>query len=83
MMKLFLWLLDKFFQLIRKKPNPGYPYDKKTRQIKLPLHIEKEIRELGRRGEKVQAVKKVTQLTGAGLRISKDYVDQFEAKTGK
>jgi hypothetical protein len=49
MMKLFLWLLDKFFQLIRKKPNPGYPYDKKTRQIKLPLHIEKEIREAVRK----------------------------------
>jgi hypothetical protein len=76
-MKLFLWLLDKIFQLIRKKPNPSYPYDKKTRQIKLPPHIEKEIRKLVRAGDKIQAVKKVTQLTGAGLRISKDYVDKF------
>jgi ribosomal protein L7/L12 len=28
-------------------------------------------------GKKVEAVKRVTELTGAGLRISKDYVDSL------
>jgi ribosomal protein L7/L12 len=41
----------------------------------LPADIKKEISRLVSTGDKVEAVKRVTRLTGAGLRVSKDYVD--------
>ena len=43
--------------------------------IRLPPDIEDELRVLVQMGKKVEAVKRVTELTGAGLRVSKDYVD--------
>jgi ribosomal protein L7/L12 len=59
---------------------PPYPYDKRTEKITLPPEIEQEIRQLVQSGRKVEAVQRVLHLTGAGLRISKDYVDVFERK---
>lgn len=55
-----------------------YPYDQKTDKIILPPDVEKEIRELVRRGNKIEAIRRVIDLSGAGLKVSKDYVDQFE-----
>ncbi len=57
---------------------PRYPYDAKTDKIIMPTDIEKEIRELVRSGNKIEAMPQVMDLTGAGLKVSKDYVDQFE-----
>ncbi len=57
---------------------PPYPYDKRTEKITLPPEIEQEIRQLVQSGKKIEAVQRVLRLTGAGLRISKDYVDVFE-----
>jgi ribosomal protein L7/L12 len=57
---------------------PRYPYDQKTDQIILPPELEKEIRVLVRGGNKIQAMRQVMDLTGAGLKVSKDYVDQFD-----
>ena len=73
-LKLFLLFL---FKVTRKKSTPLYPYDKETKTITLPKDIKKEIYHL------LKAEKKVANLTGAGLKVSKDYVDAFETKTKK
>ena len=52
----------------------------KTGKICLPKKIEGELRELVLAGNKVEVVKRVTRLTGAGLRVSKDYVDSLAEK---
>ncbi|MEW6125905.1 MAG: hypothetical protein AB1757_02480 [Acidobacteriota bacterium] len=57
---------------------PLYPYNKKTDDITLPPEAEKEIRDLVRSGNKIEAMRRVMELTGAGLKVSKDYVDRFE-----
>ena len=72
--------MDKEFQKRRKKVKVPYPYDQKQNIIKLPKNIEAELRELVIHGEKVKAVKRVTELTGAGLRVSKEYVDGLVRK---
>jgi len=71
----FLNRLDKEFQKERGKVNARYPYNKETNTIELPPKVERELRRLIMRGEKIEAVKQVTELTGAGLRVSKGYVD--------
>ncbi|MCB9418684.1 MAG: hypothetical protein H6667_02690 [Ardenticatenaceae bacterium] len=65
-----------------KKTTYPYPYDKRTGQIKLPKEVEHEIRQLVQSGQKIEAMKRVLDLTGAGLRYSKDYIDQFEKRKG-
>ena len=74
-LKVFLLLLDKLYQAKRKHFTPPYPYDKRTNTISLPKEVEKEIRSLAMAGKKPEALKKVANLTGASLRISKDYID--------
>lgn len=69
-------------QVRMKKRNYPYPYDERTGQIKLPETIEQEIRQLVQSGQKIEAMKRVLDLTGAGLRYSKEYVDQFEKRKG-
>ncbi len=54
---------------------PPYPYDPVTGTILLPDPIKEELRRMIARGEKIEAMKRVLELTGAGLKISKDYVD--------
>ena len=53
---------------------PPYPYDEKV-GIKLPPEVEQEIKGLIKSGQKIQAVQRVFQLTRAGLKNAKDYVD--------
>lgn len=76
-LKLVLLLLDKIYQARRKSLIPSYPYDKRTNSISLPSEIEKEIRSLVITGRKPEALRKVANLTGASLRISKDYIDSL------
>ena len=76
----FLEWLDQEFQSRQNNPNPPYPYNRKTNAIQLPEEIEKELIAMVKAGEKVEAIKRVTKLTGAGLRVSKDYVDDFLSK---
>ena len=76
-LKLFLLFLDFLFKIIRKKSTLLYPYNKETKTITLPKDIKKEIYHL------LKAGKKVANLTGPGLKVSKDYVDAFETKTKK
>lgn len=72
-----LALLEEAFAKHRKKVKPLFPYDPKTDTIRLPQSIEEELRRLVLTGSKVEAIKHVTELTGAGLRVSKDYVDNL------
>jgi hypothetical protein len=68
------WLEEEFAPG-RKRVTPLYPYDSKTNAIRLPPSIDDELRVLVLSGNKVEAVKRVTVLAGAGLRVSKDYLD--------
>jgi hypothetical protein len=43
-----------------------------------PLGIEDEIRELISSGQRIEAVRKVVELTKVGLKVSKDYVDSLQ-----
>lgn len=79
-LKELLSLLENAYEKHRKPIEPQFPYDQKTSTIKLPPSIRKELRQLVLQGEKVEAVKRVTRLTGAGLRVSKDYVDGLVEK---
>ena len=72
-----LALLEKAFAKYRKKVKPRFPYDAQTDVIHLPHDIEEELRHLVLTGKGVEAVRRVTELTGAGLRVSKDYVDRL------
>jgi ribosomal protein L7/L12 len=76
-MKELLSLLEELFEKTRKPVVPLYPYDEQTRTITLPAKIEKELRQLVLNGDKPEAIKRVTQLTEVGLRVSKDYVDSL------
>ncbi len=57
---------------------PPYPYDKRTEKITLPRDVEQEILRLVKAGKKIEAIQRVLHLTGAGLKVSKDYVDHLE-----
>jgi hypothetical protein len=72
-----LAMLEEAFAKFRKKVKPLFPYDAQTEVIRLPQHIEEELRYLVLTGKPVEAVKRVTELTGAGLRAAKDYVDNL------
>ncbi|CAK0766159.1 hypothetical protein CCP3SC5AM1_450007 [Gammaproteobacteria bacterium] len=61
-----------------ERSRPPFPYDEKTQTIHLPKNIEDEIKHLVMMGNKVAAIQRVLELTGSGLRISKNYVDNFE-----
>lgn len=64
----------------RPKIKPVYPFDPKTNTIHLPPEIDKELKSLLQASDKIAAVKRVADLTGAGLRMSKDYVDDLIEK---
>jgi hypothetical protein len=70
-------MLEEAFATFRKQVKPRFPYDAKTKGIRLPHDIEEELRHVVLTGKKVEAFKRVTELTGAGLRVSKDYVDHL------
>lgn len=74
----FLRTLEKAHEMTRDRSSPPpYPYDESTGRITLPPEIREELRRLVSEGNKIEAVKRVTKLTGAGLRASKDYVDDL------
>jgi ribosomal protein L7/L12 len=79
-LQVILVVLETVFALIRKKQVYPFPYNPATNTITLPAQIDNELQGLIAVGKHVEAVKRVTNLTGAGLRISKDYVDQLAEK---
>lgn len=70
--------LDELYEKHRKKIKPFFPFDKKTNTIHLPDDIVTDLKFLILAGNKVEALKRVAELTGAGLRVSKDYVDGLQ-----
>ena len=65
----------KAFDMAPKKSSPPYPYDKRTSTITLPSDVDNELFHLAVDRDRVEAIKRVMELTGAGLKVSKDYVD--------
>jgi hypothetical protein len=76
-LQVILVVLETIFALIRTKGVYPFPYNTTTNTITLPAQIDHELHGLVAAGKQVEAVKRVTRLTGAGLRVSKDYVDQL------
>ena len=54
-----------------------YPYDELNGLIKIPRHVENELKVLAKNGKKPEAMKQVMDLTGVGLRAAKDYIDSL------
>lgn len=75
---LILKLLAAWYDRVRDDIDPPYPYDETTGEVRLPLEIQVELRDLLREDNKPAAVKRVAELTGAGLRGAKDYVDALD-----
>lgn len=74
--------LDTLHQLQQdKSQKPAYPYDEKRGIIRLPKSIEQELRLLAQNGKKAEALKRLSELTGASLIISKDYIDTYLINT--
>ena len=76
-------MLEELFEATREKTTPPFPYDKRSGRINLPAKVERELRQLVSAGDRIEAIKRVTRLTGAGLRISKDYVDNLRAQNAR
>ncbi len=70
--------LEELYEKERQKILPLYPYNKKTGKIELPQAVIADLKFLLLVGNKPTAVKRVAELTGAGLRVSKDYVDHLQ-----
>jgi len=64
-----------YAQTHKRTSPPPYPYDEQRGVIRLPQGVVEEIRQMVRSGDVPAAVKRVAELTGAGLRVAKDYVD--------
>lgn len=69
--------LEKLYAKVRPQITPVYPYNPTT-GITLPEDIVADLKYLLAMGNKPAAVKRVSELTGAGLRVSKDYVDRLQ-----
>jgi hypothetical protein len=70
--------LEELYEKEREKIVPLYPYNKKTGKIELPRAVIADLKFFLLVGNTLAAVKRVAELTGAGLRRSKDYVDHLQ-----
>jgi ribosomal protein L7/L12 len=70
--------IEELYEKKRKKITPIYPFDKKTGKIELPEDVIADLKFFLLVGNKPAAVKHVAELTGAGLRMSKDFVDSLQ-----
>jgi len=69
--------IEKLYEKERKKIVPLYPANKKTGKIELPEDVIADLKFFLLVGNKTAAVKRVAELTGASLRMSKDFVDDL------
>ncbi len=72
--------LEEAYAKHRQKVTPLYPLEAETGAIRLPKQVDKALCQLLRAGKKAEAVKRVAELTGGGLRVSKDYVDALAVR---
>lgn len=70
--------LDDLYEKARKKVTPLYPVNKKTDKIELSDAVIADLKIFLLVGNKPAAVKRVCELTGVGLRVSKDFVDSLQ-----
>ena len=70
--------LEDLYEKEREKITPLYPVNKKTGKIELPDEVITDLKFFLLVGNRPAAVKRVCELTGAGLRVSKDYVDDLQ-----
>jgi ribosomal protein L7/L12 len=70
--------LEELYEKERKKITPLYPVNKKTGKIELPEDVIADLKFFLLVGNKPAAVKRVCELTGVGLRVSKDFVDSLQ-----
>ena len=70
--------IEELYEKERKKITPLYPVNKKTGKIELPEEVIADLKFFLLVGNKPAAVKRVAELTGAGLRLSKDFVDSLQ-----
>jgi ribosomal protein L7/L12 len=77
LLRLVSAFLEKAFALTTKIPDPPYPYDTRTNTIKLPSEVKQELQTLILEGKRIEAIKQVVHMTGAGLKLSKRYVDKL------
>jgi ribosomal protein L7/L12 len=70
--------LEDLYEKERKKIAPLYPVSKKAGKIELPEDVIADLKYLLLVGNKPAAVKRVCELTGVGLRMSKDFVDSLQ-----
>lgn len=70
-------ILEKLYEWRRPKIKANYPYNRETDTVHLPPEIIAELKEFLEAGEKPNALKRVAELTGASLRISKDFADDL------
>lgn len=70
--------LDRLYEKTRKKVTPLYPVNKKSGKIELPDDVIADLKFFLLVGNKPAAVKRVCELTGVGLRESKDFVDNLQ-----
>jgi len=75
---LILQAIEKLYEKERKKIVPVYPVNKKTGKIELPEEVIADLKFFLLAGNKTAAVKRVVELTGATLRMSKDFVDGLQ-----
>jgi ribosomal protein L7/L12 len=70
--------IEELYEKERKKITPLYPVNKKTGKIELPEDVIADLKYYLLVGNKPAAVKRVCELTGVGLRVSKDFVDSLQ-----
>jgi ribosomal protein L7/L12 len=70
--------IEELYEKEHKKITPLYPINKKTGKIELPEDIIADLKFFLLVGNKPAAVKRVCELTGVGLRESKDFVDSLQ-----
>jgi len=70
--------IEELYEKERRKITPRYPINQKTGKIELPEDVIADLKFFLLVGNKPAAVKRVAELTGAGLRASKDFVDSLQ-----
>jgi ribosomal protein L7/L12 len=70
--------LDDLYEKTRKKVVPLYPVNKKTGKIELPEDVIADLKFFLLVGNNPAAIKRVCELTGVGLRMSKEFVDGLQ-----
>ena len=70
--------IEELYEKERKKITPLYPVNQKTGKIELLEDVIADLKFFLLVGNKPAAVKRVCEVTGVGLRESKDFIDRLQ-----